>query len=139
MRTATRVFIAGALVFGSGCAQTDWIDRTLVTVDLAGVWSGKAYIAHAETGLLIDVRMELEQKGPKVMGSIRPSGAIPWRNVDRSPTTGSLEGTVAGDVFEFRETNGHVTGRLTVGGDGDEMSGEVVEKATYRVLLRRAR
>jgi hypothetical protein len=139
MRTATRVFIAGALVFGSGCAQTDWIDRTLVTVDLAGVWSGKAYIAHAATGLLIDVRMELEQAGPKVKGSIRPSGSIPWRDLDRSSTAGSLEGTVAGDVFEFKETNGHVKGRLTVSGDGDEMAGEVVERATYWVVLRRAR
>jgi hypothetical protein len=139
MKAAPWLLLSAVVIFGSGCARTDWIDRTLVTVDLAGVWSGKAYIAHAVAGLLVDVRMELEQAGPKVKGSIRPSGSIPWRDLDRSPTAGSLEGTVAGDVFEFKETNGHVKGRLTVSGDGDEMAGEVVERATYWVVLRRAR
>jgi len=28
--------IAAALVFASGCAQKDWIDRTLVTTDVSG-------------------------------------------------------------------------------------------------------
>jgi hypothetical protein len=28
--------IAAAVVFASGCAQKDWIDRTLVTVDVTG-------------------------------------------------------------------------------------------------------
>src|SRR5215510_13089789 len=32
-------FIVTALVFGS-CAQKDWIDRTLVTVDVTGTWHG---------------------------------------------------------------------------------------------------
>ena len=127
--------IAAALAFGSGCARTDWIDRTLVTVEVTGVWSGKAYIANAESGLIVDVRLELQQEGPKVKGSIRPSGSIPWGSLDRSPTAGSIEGTVAGDVLEFRETSGAIRGQLTV--NGDEMTGEVVEKVTYRVMLRR--
>ena len=42
---------------------------------------------------------------------------------------------MAGDLFEFRETNGHINGRLTV--SGDEMVGDVVENVTYRVELRR--
>jgi len=33
---AMRVFVATALVFGSGCAKQDWIERTLVTVDVVG-------------------------------------------------------------------------------------------------------
>ena len=37
---ATLGVIAAALVFASGCAQTDWIDRTLVTVDVTGSWYG---------------------------------------------------------------------------------------------------
>lgn len=119
------------------CVQKDWIDRTLVTVDVTGVWTGRAYIPHAVTGLIVDLRLELEQEGPKVKGSIRPSGAIPWRNLDPSPMSGPVEGTLAGDVFEFREATGHLTGRLTV--SGEEMIGEVVEKATYSVVLRRAR
>ena len=136
MRTVTWVLITATLALCSGCARADWIDRTLVTVDVTGVWTGRAYIPHAVTGLIIDMRLELQQEGPKVKGSIRPSGSIPWRTLDPSPASGSLEGTVAGDVFEFKEASGHLTGRLTVG--GDEMTGEVVEKATYQVLLRRA-
>jgi len=30
------VVIVVAVVFASGCAQKDWIDRTLVTVDVTG-------------------------------------------------------------------------------------------------------
>ena len=108
-------FLAAALVFATGCAQKDWIDRTLVTEDVSGVWTGKAFIAHAVTGLIVDVRLELEQQGPKVKGFIRPSGSIPWRRLDPSPATGPIEGTVAGDRFEFREVNGHITGQLTAG------------------------
>ena len=137
MKTIARLLLATLLAVSVGCAQKDWIDRTLVTVDVTGVWTGRAYIPHAVTGLIIDLRLELEQEGPKVKGSIRPSGSIPWRNLDPSPTTGPVEGTLAGDVFEFKEVTGHLAGRLTV--SGDEMIGEVVEKATYAVVLRRAR
>jgi len=137
MKTIARLLLATLLAVSVGCAQKDWIDRTLVTVDVTGVWTGRAYIPHAVTGLIIDLRLELEQEGPKVKGSIRPSGSIPWRNLDPSPTTGPVEGTLAGDVFEFKEVTGHLAGRLTV--SGDEMIGEVVEKATYSVVLRRAR
>jgi hypothetical protein len=135
MRTVICFVIGIALASSPGCARTDWIDRTLVTADVTGVWAGKAYIPHAPAGLIIDVRLELEQQGPKVKGSVRPSGSIPWRSLDRSPTAGPIEGTVAGDLFEFRETNGHINGRLTV--SGDEMVGDVVENVTYRVELRR--
>ena len=112
MKSFAVMLIAVALAFGSGCARTDWIDRTLVTVEVTGVWSGKAYIANAESGLIVDVRLELQQEGPKVKGSIRPSGSIPWGSLDRSPTAGSIEGTVAGDVLEFRETSGAIRGQL---------------------------
>jgi hypothetical protein len=135
MKITAAVLIAAALAFGSGCARTDWIDRTLVTVDVTGVWSGKAYIPHAVTGLIVDVRLELEQQGSKVKGSIRPSGSIPWRSLGRPSTAGPIEGSVAGDVFEFRETNGHIRGQLTV--SGDEMTGEIVENVTYRIEVRR--
>ena len=137
MRIVTGLLLATSLALCAGCARGDWIDRTLVTVDVTGIWTGRAYIPHAATGLIIDLRLELEQEGPKVKGSIRPSGSIPWRNLDPSPTAGPLGGTVAGDVFEFKEATGHLAGRLTV--SGDEMIGEVVEKVTYSVVLRRAR
>jgi hypothetical protein len=44
---------------------------------------------------------------------------------------------VAGDTFEFKEATGHTAGRLTV--SGDEMIGEITEKATYSIVLRRDR
>jgi hypothetical protein len=134
---AMLAFVATALVLASGCAQKDWIDRTLVTADVTGVWTGRAYIAHAVTGLIVDVRLELKQEGPKVKGTIRPSGSIPWRSLDPSPAAGPIEGTVAGDTFEFKEPAGHTAGHLTV--SGEEMTGEITEKATYEVTLRRAR
>ena len=135
MTMAARLLIAAVFVLTLGCARGDWIDRTLVTVDVTGVWSGRAYIPHATAGLIIDVRLDLQQEGPSVKGSIRPSGSISWRSVDVSPTAGPIKGTVAGDVFDFAETNGHITGHLTV--SGDEMNGEIVEQATYVVVLRR--
>ena len=138
MKTIARVLLAAVLACGAGCATPpDWIERTLVTVDVTGVWSGRAYIPHGTAGLIIDVRLELKQEGPRVKGSMRPSGSISWRSVDLAPPAGPINGTVAGDVFEFTETNGHITGRLTV--NGDEMTGEVVEQVAYWVVLRRAR
>jgi len=135
MRIIAALLLTTSLAFGFGCARTDWIDRTLVTVEVTGVWSGKAYIPHAVSGRIVDVRLELEQQGPKVKGSIRPSGSIPWRSLDQSSTAGPIEGSVAGDVFEFRETSGHIRGELTV--SGDEMTGQIVENVTYRVEMRR--
>jgi len=58
------VFVA--LVFASGCAQKDWIDRTLVTVDVTGVWSGSLRGAQAPR----DVQLELKQEGSKVTGTM---------------------------------------------------------------------
>jgi hypothetical protein len=40
MKTIVGILIAATLLFGSGCAKTDWIDRTLVTEDVTGTWSG---------------------------------------------------------------------------------------------------
>ena len=102
---------------------------------MTGVWSGKAYIPHAPSGPIIDVHLDLQQEGPKVRGSIRPGGSISWRGVDASSPAGLIDGTVSGDVFRFRETKGHITGELTV--SGDEMAGEVMERAAYSVMLRR--
>ena len=135
MKTLAGVLMVAAVGFASGCARSDWIERTLVTADVTGAWSGKAYIPHAAAGSFIDLRLELQQEGPKVKGSIRPSGSIPWRTVDVSPTAGPINGTVAGDVFRFREVNGHITGELTI--SGDEMAGEVMERVAYWAVLRR--
>jgi len=113
MRTITRVLIAAALAFGLGCTSTDWIDRTLVTVDVTGTWSGSA--GGAGTGSK-DVVLVLEQKGSTVkgLGRITPAAGV-------MPV--SIDGTVAGDVFRFRDSRGNAEGELTV--SGDEMDGRI--------------
>jgi hypothetical protein len=86
-----------ALLIGlSGCARSDWIERTLVTVDVTGAWEG----APASGGHSV-LYLSLEQQGSQVKGRIRHVG----------PATacvsgaGPLEGNVASDVFSFKQTN----------------------------------
>ena len=46
MKTAWAPLIAGLLMLGVGCVkQPDWIESTLVTVDVTGVWFGTVYAA----------------------------------------------------------------------------------------------
>jgi hypothetical protein len=56
----------------AGCARQDWIDRTLVTVDVTGTWSG--YIKGTSTGGSREVTFELRQEGPKVTGVVNGIG-----------------------------------------------------------------
>jgi hypothetical protein len=97
------------LIVVSGCARSDWIDRTLVTVDVTGTWEGAA--AKTTHGIF---QLWLEQQGSRVKGQIRNVGSCSFG-------AGPVEGSVAGDVFSFRQSNGPLTGEMTV--SGDEMSG----------------
>jgi hypothetical protein len=130
MRTIVRVLVATALLFsGSGCAKTDWIDRTLVTVDVTGTWSGgtSTGIATATSEMLF----ELKQQGATVTGflKLKTSGAV-------GDLSGPVVGTVAGDVFRFRNARGTVEGELTV--NGEEMSGPTsTSLGRYPTYLRR--
>jgi len=115
-------FVATALVFGSGCAQKDWIDRTLVTVDVTGVWRGTLTMTGVNT---FNVEMTLAQRGAKVTGQLKYDVFS-----DRS---GAVEGTVSGDVFYFQSLRGPTGGLLV---NGDEMSG--AGAAGWRMQLRRS-
>jgi hypothetical protein len=126
MRIVTRVFIAAALVFGLGCASTDWIDRTLVTVDVTGTWEGTLL-----TG--IGLLFELEQQGSTVKGAMRLTAGASQNPFGIRP--GPIEGTVAGDVFRFRQTNGSAEGEMTV--SGDEMNGRATLGTGRPLSLRR--
>jgi hypothetical protein len=53
------------LVVSVGCAKSDWIQSTLVTADVTGVWVGSFGIGNAFS----DVRLRSEQKGSKVKGN----------------------------------------------------------------------
>ena len=131
MPTATWTLIVAALALGSGCAKTDWIGRTLVTEDVTGTWSG----SFGEAASFRFVQLELQHQGPNVTGFIGllPSGSSTGYQDRRAP----IEGTVAGDVFTFKDARGGFSGELTIG--GDEMTGRIFGPfGTRQVSLRRA-
>jgi hypothetical protein len=101
------------LIVVSGCARPDWIQRTLVTVDVTGTWEGSS----DNTGAFL---LGLEQQGAQVKGSMRIVGGSKCWGVS---IVGPIEGTVAGDVLEltFKQTDAAFSSHMTV--SGDEMSG----------------
>jgi hypothetical protein len=117
METIARVLLVAMLACGAGCTTPpDWIQRTLVTVDVTGHWHGVT-LARTGTYTVPEVWLDLKQEGPKATGSMLAKG----RNFVTGPVP--IEGTIAGDVFRFRQANGPARGELTV--RGDEMTGEV--------------
>jgi hypothetical protein len=130
MRTIAGLLLATLQVVTAGCAQKDWIDRTLVTVDVTGTWYGTARAPSGGLTGSYDFWFELEQKGATVKGVVR---IIPSQGVKND---GPIDGTVAGDVFRFRGERGQVEGEVTI--SGDEMNGQIT--ATFgrrQVSLRR--
>ena len=127
--------MAVTLLLGSACAKTDWIDRTLVTVDVTGTWAGRA--GAGSGGNPPDFLFELEQQGSTVQGVMRfpAGGTSPSVAYGSRISPGPITGTVAGDVFRFRLTNGNLDGELTV--SGDEMTGQVSWQGSRPVSLRR--
>ena len=85
-----------------------------MTVDVTGTWEGSA-----SSGAFF--QLKLEQRGTRVQGSSQRMGGVAYTQVTLS---GPIEGTVAGDVFTFRQTNGSVTGEMRV--SGDEMTGQLL-------------
>jgi len=131
MRTPAWFVIAVALVFQGGCRSSDWIERTLVTVDVTGVWEG----SYSGTHFSQDVVLVLQQQGQRVIGEVSglkvPGGSM---------FTGSIpiDGTVNGDMFSFKEASGlqRVRGELHV--NGDEMTGSA-EAGAYSSIKMNAR
>ena len=123
-KAATYLSLAVALATVLACTRNDWIDRTLVTENVTGVWSGSI----GEGAWFRNVRLELQHDGAKVSGVIRfPPGS----------TSTLIEGSVAGDTFTFKDTRGNDSGELVVG--GDEMAGRFLgPSGTRHVSLRRA-
>src|SRR5262245_53379979 len=115
--------VAVMLILLSACAKPDWIEQTLVTVDVTGTWQGYQAGPLGQGGFY---ELFLEQEGPKVKGSIRRAGAVQGLII-----SGPIEGTVAGDVFRFGQTNGTLKGEMTV--SGDEMVGEVLTNTVNKL------
>ena len=112
-RLVPLMLVATILVWGSGCAKPDWIQQTLVTVDVTGTWQ-------SNEGALFT--LNLDPQGARVTGTMVMKGIASAASV-----SGAIEGSVAGDVFQFRQVSGNwvmFEGRMTV--NGDEMSGNTV-------------
>ena len=132
MRAALGV-IAAVVVFASGCAQKDWIDRTLVTVDVTGVWEGTTRpISGTAGGSAGTVMFVLQQQGAKVTGEMRVHAAEIMLGTSGVP----IEGTVSGDTFTYHEMTGPTAhGEFQV--NGDEMVGSMTRLTAQAVTLRR--
>ena len=61
--------IMASLLVALGCARRDWIDRTLVTVDVTGSSSGTP--EGAQFGRPAELFLELRQEGATVTGFLR--------------------------------------------------------------------
>jgi hypothetical protein len=112
MKLIAGLLSAAVLAVASGCAKTDWIDRTLVTVDVTGTWHGAVGTGAGSRELLLEV----DQQGPTVTGFARSI-------MGGGQRTSTIQGTVTGDVFRLANDRGSVEGELTV--SGDEMTGQM--------------
>jgi hypothetical protein len=61
VQTAGATLIAAVLLFSSGCTRPDWIEATLVTVDVTGVWQGTVPAGYGPGVGLRDVTLNLQQ------------------------------------------------------------------------------
>src|SRR5215470_597060 len=128
------VLVAALLTLGSGCVKPDWIQQTLVTVDVTGVWTGSTTRGGGAWTPILDLQLELEQHGAKVDGNFQVLNAALAHYVGAA-RSGPIEGTVAGDMFTFRQKNGSLNGEMTV--SGDEMTGYVNLGSNSRISFRR--
>jgi hypothetical protein len=128
MRTIRWLLIGLLVVIGAGCARADWIEGTLVTVDVTGVWTGSAAGTNAPAG----IELSLQQAGPNVTGTLTMKGTQ-----NSPPVVGTaIQGTINGDVLRFDGVSFYRSFQLVV--DGDRMSGSYFQRSD-RMLLELAR
>ena len=115
MRLVAKLIVGISLVLAASCARSDWIDRTLVTEDVTGFWSGSTEGPPSRP----EIQLELQQRGAKVTGVLKlPASGF-------AVATGvPVEGSVAGDVFRFKDARGAYSGELTI--NGDELTGRIL-------------
>jgi hypothetical protein len=117
------------LLVALGCTRPDWIGRTLVTVDVTGTWYGTGLGKTAGGGSTM-MSLDLQQEAATAKGLMIAHGFITGMS-----TSGPIRGTLAGDVFTFKQTNGPLSGEFTV--SGDEMTGRVWTGSTVLITLQR--
>jgi len=89
MKASASMLVMALLSLGSGCARSDWIQQTLVTVDVTGTWQ-------ATEGSFFELK--LKQQGSKVKGSLAALGFV---GSGQGRISGDIDGNLAGDVFRF--------------------------------------
>src|SRR5215813_13062352 len=87
------------MLAAAGCTRPDWIEQTLVTVDVTGVWRGTYGIEPFE--------VTLQQSGPKV------TGQFVMRTGGQGRVDGPAEGTINGDTLRFHDSRGGCGRRST--------------------------
>ena len=131
MKIVPLVLVVAVLALWSGCARTDRIQQTLVTVDVTGTCQGM--------GGNLELKLVQQGQGPKVTGFVVWRGLTGADAGTSGTTSGPVEGSVAGDMFRWSQTRGAVRvgdSEMTV--NGDEMNGRVrVGQTSFLVLLRR--
>ena len=133
LRTIAGLLVLVVLIFGAGCAKSDWIERTLVTVDVTGTWHGSLTGGgNQSTGFL---SLEMEQQGSAVKGSVELNATGWVRQAYGRTSARPIAGTVAGDVLRFKEMNGNLEGEVRV--NGDEMTGHLWVGGMWPISLRR--
>ena len=130
MKLIVGLLVVAAVAVGSGCTKQDWIDRTLVTVDVTGTWYGTP--GGSAVGNPGPFFLDVKQEGGTVQGLLQIEGGNPSQ---LGRVGGPISGTVAGDVFRFNSTRDVVAGELTV--NGDEMVGTMSIGGTRPITLRR--
>ena len=115
-RSAIWLPLVVTLAFSSACARSDWIERTLVTVDVSGSWYGTIKASTTQ-----QVWLDLKQEGAKV------SGSILFKPDQSTNSSGPIEGTISGDILRYKLVRGSSYVELTV--SGDEMNGVVAGRA----------
>ena len=132
LRTSGLILLfMASLPFGPACANRDWIDRTLVTVDVTGTWSGRP--EGAQFGRPGEIVLELKQEGSTVTRIVR--SATTQGTSSTGPLLGPVKGAVTGDVFRFKDSRGTFEGEVTV--SGEEMTGLVSINGTRSITFRR--
>src|SRR5262245_35299743 len=147
MRIGARLLLAISLAICLGCAKQDWIDRTLVTVDVTGEWDGRLIMPEAswsgdfvcdrpiatEASPSGNVVLVLQQQGGKVTGEISNLSA---GSVTSTGST-SIQGTVEAAMLGLHDVSRR-TFRSILQVNGDEITGlGVWFDVVYEVSLHR--
>jgi hypothetical protein len=111
MPLLSRLAAVTILLLAAGCARADWIESTLVTVDVTGDWTGEWRFPQFNGTLALTLR----QQGSRVTGDARVTGLMD------SKSDGAIQGEVSGDVIRLRQPHG--TLQLDVIVNGDVMTG----------------